>query len=51
MTVAQLLAADGEDVATGPSEPSQPSRPTPPATLPFTDISGNIYANEIVSRC
>lgn len=48
MTVAQLLAADGEDVATGPSEPSQPSRPTPPATLPFTDISGNIYANEIV---
>jgi hypothetical protein len=48
MTVAQLLAAEGEDVATGPSEPSQPSRPTPPANLPFTDISGNIYANEIV---
>jgi N-acetylmuramoyl-L-alanine amidase len=48
MTVAQLLAAEDGDVATGPSEPSQPSQPTPPATLPFTDISGNIYANEIV---
>ncbi len=43
-TVAQLLAEDGE-VATGPSEPS---RPTTPADLPFNDISGNIYAQEIV---
>jgi len=48
MTVAQLLAAEDGDVATGPSEPSQPSRPTPPANLPFNDISGNLYANEIV---
>lgn len=45
MTVAQLLAEEDE-VATGPSEPG---RPTPPTTnLPFNDISGNLYAQEIV---
>ena len=49
MTVAQLVAAEGEDVATGPSEPSEPTTPTqPPTDLPFNDISGNLYAGEIV---
>jgi hypothetical protein len=49
MTVAQLLAAEDGDVATGPSEPSEPTEPTPPpAELPFNDIAGNLYANEIV---
>lgn len=49
MTVAQLLAAEGDEVATGPSEPSEPTEPTtPPTELPFDDISGNLYASEIV---
>jgi hypothetical protein len=47
MTVAELVAAEGEDVATGPSEPSRPTTPTTPTELPFNDIRGNQYAQEI----
>lgn len=46
MTVAQLLEAEGS-VATGPSDPSRPPGPTTPPSVPFNDISGNLYASQI----
>ncbi|WP_051463593.1 DUF3747 domain-containing protein [Leptolyngbya sp. PCC 6406] len=43
LTLAQLLAQDGPVVVEPPTTPT----PTPPATLPFADIRGDVYATEI----
>ncbi|MEM6427097.1 MAG: DUF3747 domain-containing protein [Cyanobacteria bacterium P01_H01_bin.119] len=47
-TLAQVLSGSDTPVAVNPNPPTTPPDTTPPDTLAFSDISGDIYAQEIV---